>query len=66
MDRKLGALLPGTAKASAVLQNYLDGVIDMAMSVSGRTDPHEKDRKDHTMLSSLLSQNISRKVSSLH
>ena len=66
MDRKLGALMPGTAKASAVLKNCLDGVIEMAMSGSEKTDPHEKDRKEHTMLSSLLSQNISKKVSSLH
>lgn len=63
MQRKLGALLPGTAKASAVVVNYLDRVIDQARSVRDREDSSEKDRKDHTLLGSLIAQNISRKVS---
>ena len=62
---KLGALLPGTPKASAVVVKYLDRVIDQAKSVHDQEASKEKDRKEHTLLGSLIAQNVSESVSSL-
>lgn len=62
---KLGALLPGTAKASAVVVKYLDRVIDRAQSVRDREESNEKDRQEHTLLGSLIAQGVSRRVSIL-
>ena len=61
--RKLGALLPGNSKASAVVDNYLEHVIELAMSVSGEPDSEEKCRREQTLLCSLLAQDLSRKAS---
>ncbi|KAL8877671.1 MAG: hypothetical protein Q9198_004357 [Flavoplaca austrocitrina] len=47
---KLGALLPGTAKASAVLVKYLDRAIDQAMRVQDKEADGELDRKQNTLL----------------
>ncbi|KAI4283167.1 MAG: hypothetical protein L6R38_002358 [Xanthoria sp. 2 TBL-2021] len=61
-SRKLGAMLPGTAKASAVLMRYLDQVIDKAVSMRDQEEEGELHRKQHTLLGSLLSQGVSVKV----
>ncbi|KAL9010177.1 MAG: hypothetical protein Q9173_004865 [Seirophora scorigena] len=60
---KLGALLPGTAKASAVLMRYLDRVIHQAVSVQDQQGEGELCRKRHTLLGSLISQGVSVKDS---
>ena len=61
--RKLGALLPGNSKASAVVDVYLEHVIEHAMSVSKNSDSEERRRKEQTLLCSLLAQGLSRKAS---
>lgn len=63
--RKLGALLPGNPKASAVVDNYLEDVIEHAMSVSEVPDSEERRRKEQTLLCSLLAQDLNRKASIL-
>lgn len=65
IQSKLGTLLPGNAKASAVVVKYLDRVIDQANSVHDREESNEKDRQKHTLLGSLISQDVSRRVSPL-
>lgn len=62
IQSKLGALLPGNAQASAVVVTYLDRVIDQAKSMGDREGNDEKERREHTLLSSLIAQNVSRKV----
>ena len=62
MDRKLGALLPGSKKASAVLNQYLDHVIDQAMAPAEDLDSDEAKRKAQSMLRVLVNDNVSRKV----
>lgn len=58
-------MLPGTTKASAVLVRYLNRVIDQAKSVHDQEASKEKHRKEHTLLGSLIAQNVSESVSSL-
>ena len=60
--RKFGALLPGNIKASAVVDSYLEHVIEHAMTVSEKPDSKEKRRKEQTLLGSLLAQGLSRKA----
>ena len=64
MARRLGALLPGSPRASQVLNRYLDDVIDQSMLQPEELSPSEKIRREQSLLGSLLSQNISRKVRS--
>ena len=63
--RKIGARLPGPAKASAVVMKYLDGVIDQAISVRHHGESPEKNRQEHTLLGSLLARGMERHVSIL-
>ena len=58
----LGPFLPGSPKASGVLNSYLDRVIDKAMATDEESDPDEKRRREDSMLGSLLRQGLSRKL----
>ena len=60
---RLGALLPGNSKASDVVVNYLDHVIDQAMTWRDESKSMVAERKEHTLIGSLIAQNISRKAS---
>lgn len=60
---KLGALLPGNAKASGIVDKYLDRVIDKASPALDLEKSDESARQNSTMLSSLMNQNVSKKVS---
>lgn len=60
--RKLGALLPGNSNASAVVDEYLDRVIEHAISLFEISNPKEMHRKEQTLLCSLFSQDLSSKV----
>ena len=63
--KKLGALLPGNSKASAVVNDYLEDVIKHAISGSEKLESGERHRKEQTLLCSLLAQGLSRKASIL-
>ena len=59
---RLGALLPGNSKASGVVVNYLDHVIDQAMTWRDEDRSMVAERKKQTLIGSLIAQNTSRKV----
>ena len=57
----LGALLPGNYRASRVIDRYLDTLIHTASSDS-EIDHAEKERKNDTLLGSMIAQNIDPKL----
>lgn len=63
--RKLGGLLPGNSKACAVVDDYLEHVIEHALSVLEEPDSENSRRKEQTFLCSLLAQGLSRKANIL-
>ncbi len=60
---RLGALLPGTTKASGVVVSYLDHVIDQAMTWRDEDKSIVAERKASTLIGSLIARNTSRKAS---
>ena len=55
-------MLPGSKKAFAELNQYLDHVIDQAMAPAKTLDSNEAKRKDQSMLGAFVKDNVSRKV----
>lgn len=60
---RLGAFLPGNAKASGVVVSYLDRLIDQAMTWRDEDKSIVAERRRNTLIGSLIAQNTSRKAS---